>query len=81
MFSSFICVSVTWMCLVCENSPGWMPMTCTLSSLYIVPQLKASLGTSLVVQWLICTSPEVGTGLIPSLGTKILHTRQCGENK
>ena len=56
-------------------------MTYTLSSLYIMPQLKASLGTSLVVQWLIYTSPEVGMGLIPSLGTKILHARQCGENK
>ena len=32
-------------------------------------------------QWLIYTSPEVGMGLIPSLGTKILYARQCGENK
>ena len=56
-------------------------MTYTLSSLYIMPQLKASLGTSLVVQWLIYTSPEVGMGLIPSLDTKILDARQCGENK
>ena len=36
-------------------------------------------GTSPVVQWLkLLASNAGGVGLIPGLGTKILHAKQCG---
>ena len=37
-------------------------------------------GTSLAVQWLrLHVSTAGGTGLIPGLGTKILHAAWCGQ--
>ena len=43
---------------------------------------KGTQGTFLVVQWLRLGAFNAGgTGLIPGLGTKILHDTWCGQKK
>ena len=68
------CTAVS--CTECHR-PVHLKMVKLVNFMYILPQFKIILGTSLVVHWLrLHTSTAGGTGSIPVQGTKIPHASQ-----